>query len=182
MSATAPPAGQGRVTRAVRGAIRAVDIACDALTLSALVSMGSVLGWQVFARFALNASPRWASEVALLLLAWVGLLGIAIGIREHAHIAVSVVVDRLPERLQRLADHLGSLLMLLFGVYLVVQGTEFTRLMHSSTLPGSGLPNSLLYAAMPTAGVLICVYSLARPFHLTAPRFATPDRTESAPG
>lgn len=33
--------------------------------------------------------------------------------------------------------------------------------MHSSTLTSTGLPTSVLYAATPVSGVLICVYSVA---------------------
>ncbi|WP_245788616.1 TRAP transporter small permease [Amycolatopsis marina] len=122
--------------------------------------------WQVFCRYVLGFTPVWASETALLLLGWVAFLGIAKGIREHSHIALGMLVDRLPRPLRLVTLRLAPLLMAVFGVYLIVQGGEFTQLMMSSTLPATGLPTSVQYAAMPVAGVLILLYSALQLFGL----------------
>ncbi|MBB3666334.1 MULTISPECIES: TRAP transporter small permease [Prauserella salsuginis group] len=152
--------------RALRLGLVVVDRTTDALTLLGLVAMVLVVSWQVFARFVLGFTPGWASEVALLLLCWLAFLGIAKGIREHSHIAVGFVVDRLPGILRAVAIRIAPALMAAFGGYLVIQGGEFTQLMMYSTLPATGLPTSVQYAAMPVAGVLIVVYSLLQLFGL----------------
>lgn len=150
--------------RALRLGLAAADRTTDALTLLGLVAMVLVVSWQVFARFVLGFTPGWASELALLLLCWLAFLGIAKGIREHSHIAVGFVVDRLPRPVRGVAIRIAPALMAAFGCYLIVQGGEFTRLMMYSTLPGTGLPTSVQYAAMPVAGVLIAVYSVLQLF------------------
>ncbi|MGJ7905477.1 TRAP transporter small permease [Actinopolyspora sp. H202] len=145
--------------RVRRLALRTLDLVTDVLTTTALAAMVVVVSWQVFCRFVLQFTPAWASETALLLLAWMALLGIARGIRDRGHIALGVLVDRLPGAARAVIARLAPALMALFGIYLVVQGSEFTRLMASSTLPATGLPTSVRYAAMPVAGVLITCYS-----------------------
>jgi TRAP-type C4-dicarboxylate transport system permease small subunit len=143
-----------------RRVLRTIDRFSDVLVLSALATMVAIIAWQVFGRYVLQSSPRWSSELALVLLAWLGFLGIAIGSREHSHIAVTFVADRLPRRIRSVVARLAPLLFLLFGVYLVAQGWSFTRLSMNSTLPSTGLSTAVQYAAMPVSGVLISVYSL----------------------
>lgn len=155
-----PSRPAARPIRVLRLGLAAVDRTTDVLTLLGLVAMVLVVSWQVFARFVLGFTPGWASEAALLLLCWLAFLGIAKGIREHSHIAVGFVVDRFPRVLRAVTVRIAPVLMAVFGGYLVVQGGEFTRLMTSSTLPGTGLPTSVQYAAMPVAGVLIVIYSV----------------------
>jgi TRAP-type C4-dicarboxylate transport system permease small subunit len=154
-----------------RRILRGVDILCDVLALSALVAMVVVVTWQVFGRYVLQASPRWSSEIALLLLAWLGLLGIAIGIRERSHIAVSLITDRLPSALSRSLGGLVYALMAAFGGYFVVEGIQLTEFASHNTMPATGLPTSVQYAAIPVSGILICVYALAHLFGVSTPRY-----------
>ncbi|NHD15923.1 MULTISPECIES: TRAP transporter small permease [unclassified Actinopolyspora] len=167
-----------------RMTLRTLDGITDVLTTTALAAMVVVISWQVFCRFVLQFTPGWSSETALLLLAWLALLGIATGIRDHGHIALGVLVDRLPRPARVVIGRLAPALMVLFGIYLVQQGSEFTRLMASSTLPATGLPTSVRYAAMPVAGVLITCYSGLHLFGLLPERQPTrPDAaTANDPG
>jgi len=157
MSAATPDESGAR--RALRWAILGVDRVTDLLALSLLVFLVLSIAWQVFSRYGLGSTPRWTSETALVLIGWVGFLGIAIGIRERSHVAISFVVDRFPAGLRAAAERLAPLLMLLFGGYLLVQGWEFTVQMMGVTLPSTGLPRSVQYGAMPVSGVLVLLYS-----------------------
>lgn len=143
-----------------RVVLRVVDRLTDALALSGLAAIVLVVSWQVFGRYVLQASPSWAPETALTLLAWLGFLGIAIGVREHTHIGVTFVADRLPPRARAAVLKLSPALFLLFGSYLVVQGWDFTMTSMSSIMPATGLPNAVRFAAMPVTGALVSVYSL----------------------
>lgn len=163
-----------------RGVLRVVDRTTDTLALTGLAVMVVVVSWQVFGRYVLSDSPSWAPETALVLLAWLGLLGVAIGVREHAHIGVTFVADRLPRRVRTVVLWLTPVLFLVFGVYLVVQGWEFTQLTMNSTLPATGLPTAVQYAAMPVTGVLVTVYSCLQLLNVDTRRgaLATPEADE----
>ena len=153
-----------------RRALLVLDRVADTVALGSLVAMVLVVSWQVFGRFVLQDSPRWAPEVALVLIGWLGFLGIAIGLREGSHIAVGYVVDRFPERLRNWVERLTALLMVAFGGYLIVQGWDFTRLMSGNTMPGTGLSRAWQYAAMPVSGILVLIYAVLLLFGVTIKR------------
>lgn len=175
-----PPTSGLTPIRTARGVLWAVDKATNALALSALAAIVVVITWTVFGRFVLQQSPGWGPEVALVLLGWIGFLGIAIGVRENGHIAVTFVVDRLPRPARRVIGLLTPLAFLVFGAYLVVQGWDFTQSMMRNTLPATGLPTGVQYAAMPVSGVLISVYSVLHLFSIDTRRYVDtdPDPTE----
>lgn len=150
----------GRADVVIKRVLWVVDRLSDLLALFALCALVLVVSWQVFGRYVLNSSPRWSTEVALILLVWLGFLGIAIGARERSHIALEFVVDRLPGAVATVVRRLAPGLLLVFGLYLVFQGWSFTQLTMNSTLPSTGLPTAVQYAAMPVSGVLISIYGV----------------------
>ena len=157
MSTAGPANALGRWGR--RG-LWLLDRVADTLALTGLVATVLVVSWQVFGRYVLQDSPRWAPETALVLMGWLGFLGIAIGLREGSHIAVGYIADKFPARVRSVVEKLGPFLMLLFGLYLIVQGWSFTQLMSQNTMPGTGLSRSWQYAAMPVSGMLVSLYAL----------------------
>ncbi|WP_393916188.1 TRAP transporter small permease [Halostreptopolyspora alba] len=163
-----------------RSVLRIVDRTTDTLALTGLAAMVVVVSWQVFGRFVLSDSPPWAPETALVLLAWLGLLGVAIGVREHAHISVTFVTDRLSRRVRTVVLWLTPALFLVFGIYLMIQGWDFTQLTMNSTLPATGLPTAVQYAAMPVTGVLVTIYSCLQLLNVETGRgaLATPEDGE----
>ncbi|OLF06999.1 C4-dicarboxylate ABC transporter permease [Actinophytocola xinjiangensis] len=146
----------------IRRVWRAIDAVFEGFTVSCLVAVTFVLLWQVFGREVLGNSPAWSEETARMLLVWLGFLAAAIGFREGAHIAITFLVNRFPTLLRRAIEWLITGLVLLFGLYLIVQGSEFAIDTRHATLPGTGLPRSMLYVAMPLAGLMIVLYTTLR--------------------
>lgn len=124
-----------------------------------LALMTLVVGWQVFTRYVMSSPSPWTTQVALILMIWVGFMGIAVGFRENSHIAIEILMNRMPEVVQRWAQRVVYALSCLFGLYLVVQGWAFTRDAMDATLPGTGLPRAVLYAVVPIAGAMIVIYT-----------------------
>ena len=44
--------------------------------------------WQVFGRYVLNDTPTWAESLALLLVLYMTMLGVAVGVRDAGHIGL----------------------------------------------------------------------------------------------
>ncbi|WP_028659188.1 TRAP transporter small permease [Nocardioides insulae] len=139
---------------------RGVDLAYEAWTLLCLVAVVFVVLWQIFGREFLDSTPAWSEETGRVLLVWIGFLSAGIGFREGAHIALSFVVDRMPAVVRTVLGRFAQLLILGFGAYLLVQGAQFTIDTRVATLPGTGLPRSVLYVMMPVAGFMICLYTV----------------------
>lgn len=162
----------------IRRIWRAIDAAFEAVTVSCLVAVVFVLIWQVFSREILSNSPTWSEETARVLLVWIGFLAAAIGFRERSHIAITFIVDRFPALLRRGVEWLITGLVLLFGLYLIIQGSEFVADTRHATLPGTGVPRSALYIAMPLAGFMIVLYTALQLAGVDTARFG--NETEEA--
>jgi len=125
-----------------------------------LLLMTAIIAWQVFARYVLNASPAWAEQAALLLMIWYVMFAAAAGVREGFHIRITVFVDSLSARRKRYAGLLANTIVGLFGVAMVIWGTELVRETWTHVIPTLGIPRGYAYVPIPISGLLIAGYSL----------------------
>jgi len=137
-----------------------IDAVFEKFTLLSLVLLIFVVTTQVMTRKLLNFVFFWSEEVTLLLLAWFAFMAIAIGFREYIHLGIDSFTNLFPKRFNKVLDKIISASTFAFGLYLVIQGWDFTVLMMDSTLPATKLPSSVTYAAMPITGIMICGYSI----------------------
>lgn len=136
-----------------------IDSLFENFALIALASMTIIVTIQVITRKLFNHVFYWSEEVTLLLMVWFSFMGIAIGFREKLHMSMDSLTKFLPKRVNRILDKIIDVCIFLFGLYLIINGWQFTVLMNESTLPATQLPNSVQYAVMPLTGIMICVYS-----------------------
>lgn len=139
---------------------RVLTVVCVALFMILVV----VVSWQVFARQILGDPSQWSETLSRYLFVWVGLLGAALVFGERGHIAIDVVVRRLPATPQRLLALLVQLIVIAFAAYILVWGG--TRAADNSWAQNlSGLPTTIgpWYLVLPISGVLIIFYSV---YHL----------------
>lgn len=128
--------------------------------LSMLGAMVVIIIVQVFSRQLFNYTPSWSEEVSKLLFVWVSFLGIAYGFRERLHIALGIVIDRLSDKIQTVFDVFSKILIVGLSLAMIYYGLRFTILMGNSTMPGTGLSSSVLYAAIPVSGFFLLVYGI----------------------
>jgi TRAP-type transport system small permease protein len=138
----------------------AVDSIVESFCLLSMLTMVIIVSVQVVTRKLFNFVFFWSEEVTLLLLAWFAFMGIAIGCREHLHLAMDVLESFASKKFLKFLDKVIEFSTFIFGVYLIIYGWQFTELMSESTLPATKLPNSVLYVVMPLTGVMICAYSI----------------------
>jgi len=136
------------------------DTLFETLAVSALTLMTLIVTIQVITRKVFNFVFMWSEEITLLLLIWSGFMGVAVGFRDHLHIAMGSFAKILPKPLQRALDKIIPFSVFLFGLFLVKYGTEFTILMHANKLPATEMPVSVQYGIMPITGVMTCIYGL----------------------
>lgn len=137
----------------------AIDSLFENFALIAIASMAIIVAVQVITRKLFNFVFFWSEEVTLLLMVWFSFMGIAIGFREKLHLAMDSFTKLFPKRFNLVLDKLILVCIFAFGLYLVINGWQFTVLMSESTLPATKLPNGILYLVMPITGVMICVYT-----------------------
>ncbi len=144
---------------------RAADLLI-VLAASGLVLMTVIVGYQVFGRYVLNASPSWSEQAALTLMIWFVFFAAAAGVREGFHIRIVALEQALGPR--------GKMVMRLFsecvvgacGLAMMVWGGELVARTWSHVIPSLGLPRGLAYLGLPISGALIFLFSLERVLEL----------------
>src|ERR1700710_3240334 len=119
--------------------------------------VGTITDW-------LDVDPvsfTWVEEVGELSLAWLTLIGAAIGIQSRSHFTLAVFVHRLPETAQLWIHRFNH--ALISGVGLLAAYYGFKLFLLNRTLVTHGLEINLawLYASSVVGGILIAVYAIA---------------------
>lgn len=116
---------------------------------------------QVFFRYALNNSLSWSEEIVRFLFIWLTFFGAALNIRDQWHIRVDFFVNRLPERGSRWVFLAGSVLVLVFLLFLVGGGFVWVYYTEGAASSAIGLPlNLVLYGALPVTSMAGCYYAI----------------------
>jgi TRAP-type C4-dicarboxylate transport system permease small subunit len=119
--------------------------------------VGAITDW-------LDVDPvpfTWVEEVGELSLAWLTLIGAAIGIQSRSHFTLTVFVHRLPQAAQLWIHRCNHALITGFGLLAAYYGFKLCLLNRTLTTPGLQINLAWLYASSVIGGVLIAVYGFA---------------------
>lgn len=141
---------------------RILALAAAVLAASAMVLMIALVLWAVVARFTGLAAPGWLEECAGFLFLWIVFVGGALGVYRDTNPAVTIVMDRLPERLRGDLRIVADVSTLAYAAILVQYGIVFVNSVKAITAPGSGISMALVDASLLVAAVLMLVFSLSR--------------------
>jgi TRAP-type C4-dicarboxylate transport system permease small subunit len=113
----------------------------------------------------------WVEEVGEMLLAWLTLIGAAIGVRERSHFTLHVL--RFSPAGQTIIDRVHYALVAVIGAIAAWYGVRLCILNHTLVTPGLEINLSLLYASVVAGGALLVIYALSMIFN-------PPPQTEGA--
>ncbi|MFC7457294.1 TRAP transporter small permease [Brachybacterium sp. GCM10030267] len=140
------------MARARSGLLAALKVLCIAL-FAVLVL---VVVWQVFTRQVLQSPSAWTTTTAQYMFVWLGLFAMALVFGERGHVAVDIIAERAPQRLQHLFRILVQLATLLFSLLAMVWGgLRGTAISWEQTIPGFPFSVGQMYLALPIAGLMI---------------------------
>jgi len=77
-----------------------------------LLVMTIVIPIGIFSRYVLNRGESWPEPIAILCMVTFSFVGAAVSYRANSHIAVNMLIDRIPPAMQRLCAKLVDILML----------------------------------------------------------------------
>jgi len=160
---------------------RLLDLFLGTICCLLLSGMVAVLAWQVFSRYALNAPSTFSEELLRFGVVWLSLLGAAYSTGRGTHMAVTLLRDMAPARLQMLLDLFVPVLFLAFAV--VVLGMGGARAMEIAAHQRTAvlqLPMAAIYAAMPVSGLFIALYSILNAADLLRHHREVPGEVEAA--
>lgn len=160
-----PPAAHVRwpgLVLAVRTVRKSIDRVLAVLCIVAFTLLVAIVSWQVFTREVLNNSAPWTEEAARYTFVVLAIFAAAYVFSERGHIAVTMLVEKLPFAGQRVWSIVLELIVMFFIIAVFIIGGS--RLASGSwTQASSTLPLTLgqVYLVLPIAGAIILFYSVA---------------------
>jgi TRAP-type C4-dicarboxylate transport system permease small subunit len=135
-----------------------------ALMISAagLVLMTLIIGWQVFARYVLNASPAWSETAALLLMLYYIMLAAAVGVYEGFHLGLKILLDSVSPVHRRRLEIFNNSLVTVFGVAMLVNGARLAQFTSDHIIPTLGISRAIAYWPFAASGLLIAIFAVER--------------------
>lgn len=140
----------------------ALESLCLVLAGTALTGVICAQGWQVFARYVLNAPPSWTDPISITLMAFAAMFGAAVGARKGSHFAFTGLGDALPASMAAGVRFVGQLCMVATGLALAGLGGALTVGDWSVKMAGAPLPAGVQYAPLAIGGALIALFSTER--------------------
>lgn len=92
------------------------------VTMLLVVLLTSVMLYEVFVRYVLNAGTLWANELSLWLAGFVFLCAGLYAMQQRSHIRIFLIYDMFPRWLQHVCDVISTVLIVLFAFFLVYGG------------------------------------------------------------
>ena len=133
---------------------------CMWLGIVGLVAVICAVSWQVFGRYVLNNTPTWAESLALLLVIYVTMFGVAVGVRDAGHIGLESFLVLAPDWLRLKMEFLIHALVLVFGAAMAWNCALLAESVWSYRLPTLWISEGWKYVPATIAGVLIVMFSI----------------------
>jgi TRAP-type C4-dicarboxylate transport system permease small subunit len=101
----------------------------------------------------------WVEEVGEMMLAWLTLVGAAIGLRERSHFTLHIL--NLSPGARALVDRIHYGLIAIFGGIAAWYGVKLCLLNRTLATPGLEINLAVLYASVVAGGALLVVYAIS---------------------
>lgn len=125
-----------------------------------MLSIVVIITMQMIWRYVLTSPLGWTGELSRYLFIYMSLLAAAIGIRKKVHIGVDFVVERLPQRLEKLLGIFSYLIIIVFMIYLFIYGARLSQETMLQTSPTLGVPMGYMYLVLPLFAVLVVIFCI----------------------
>ncbi len=133
-----------------------------------LMLMAVLVSLQVILRYVLGRALPWAEEAAVYMMVWMAFVGAAVALQRSEHMALALVVDRLPPLLGRMTRLFSQLLVLAFLLVVLVLGLQLAATISGQRSPALGLNMFWPYLILP----LGCLFMVA----VTLNKITSPDK------
>jgi TRAP-type C4-dicarboxylate transport system permease small subunit len=147
--------------KAVLGGMRRLEKGADWSCQAALAAMSAVVLLQVLLRYVFAAPLVWAEEASVFLMIWVTFIGSGIAIRKKAHIAMTLVADRLPVSIARAVLATSNFAIVAFLAVVAWQGFRLAAFVSDQPSPAMRIPMTWPYLAIPVGALFMIGQVLA---------------------
>ncbi|MGB5445000.1 MAG: TRAP transporter small permease [Psychromonas sp.] len=125
----------------------------------ALITMVVTVTWQVFSRYVLNDPSSFTDELSRYLMVWLGLLGASYLFGIKGHLAITLLADSLPSKMNTVLQFFINVLVLSFVSLAMIKGgvALMGRTMQQLS-PALQIPMAYVYFILPLSGSVIILY------------------------
>jgi TRAP-type C4-dicarboxylate transport system permease small subunit len=131
----------------------AVKIVCGIL----LVLMVVFTAYTVMMRYVFQNPPFWGDTLSVFCNIWVTMLGYSLAVRDREDIALKGFYKLIPPLAAFLLDTLWSVMVFLFGLYLIWYGWQAATLVPGMYWELGGLKKTVPMMIMPITGFLVAM-------------------------
>jgi TRAP-type C4-dicarboxylate transport system permease small subunit len=144
------------MNKRLRQVIRDLDFYIAGTVLAALILFTF---FSVVMRYFIGRPVIWGEEFQLFCIIIIIFTGAGAGFRTGSHVAIDIVVDRLPRKAQRIFEVFIYVVTMLVFIYFAVQSAAFVRQMYTAKRATNilNIPYFLTYSAFPLGCVLMMV-------------------------
>lgn len=140
-----------------------LDVVIAGLAFLALVALTFV---GVFRRYLFNSPILWQEEVQVWLFLWIVFFGGSAAFRSRSHIAIEMVVEMFPRRVQRVLEVLVYFLVIVVLAFLAQYSwmlvQQFITMRKATSV--LKIPNAFISIAIPVGCVLMIVNQILTAF------------------
>jgi TRAP-type mannitol/chloroaromatic compound transport system permease small subunit len=104
------------------GPLDRLSVFIGRVTMLLIVLLTSVMLYEVFVRYVMNAGTLWANELSLWLAGFVFLCAGLYAMQQRSHIRIFLIYDMFPRWLQHVCDVISTVLIVMFAFFLVYGG------------------------------------------------------------
>lgn len=152
----------GSSTVLPKKSIAFIAMSAEYIGIVLMVVMSCITMYQVIARFVFHNPTSWSEELSVVLMTWIGYLGIAIGIKERKHTTVDYFVNLLPPSVQKVVNWLNDVLILAFHAGMVYYGSILYKTSEGVSLPATDISMSSVYSVLIIGGGLNVLFGLVQ--------------------
>ncbi|MGD9287103.1 MAG: TRAP transporter small permease [Desulfobacterales bacterium] len=125
-----------------------------------LTGMAVVVFLQVIFRYLLNLPLFWTEELARYCLVWASLLGSAVAVKRGQHIAVTILMDRLPASLRRGLTVFALIAVATILAIILWGGIQLVAITRAQISPALRVSMSIPYLAVPVGAGLMLLHTI----------------------
>ena len=120
-------------------------------------AMTAIVFIQVVLRYIFNSGLSWGEEIARFLFMWIIWITMSFGFRDHSHIRMSILSDKLTPKGKLVLQILMDLCVLAFSIYMGYYGWKYVGKCAElgEVSSAAKLPHSVVFACFPYA-MTIC--------------------------
>lgn len=150
------------ISDGARRLYRVIDGITENLVAVMLLAMVINVSISVLTRYVFYYPVIWAEEFARYIMIWFAFFGMSLALRDHDHVAITIIKDSLPPPVRRVIHVLLDLLILGFLVLLLYQSFRYMGRLSNQTSPAMGLSMQIPYFSVTAGAFLMLLQQIKR--------------------